>query len=83
MEPGILNVLERPALDFGLLIVPQLPDDAGRRSDHKRPRRDSCSRSHERIRADNRARADFRAIENDGAHSNQHFIIEGAGVDDR
>lgn len=83
VELCILDVLERPAFYFGLLIERQRPDDTSRRTDHERAGRDFGSSAHERVCADDRAGANFRAIENNGAHSDKHFVIEGTRVNDR
>ena len=49
----------------------------------ERAGRDLFSRRHQGVRADDGTRADFRAVENDRAHADEHFVVDRAGVDDR
>lgn len=79
----VLDIFLRPRSDRFLLVRTELPHDFSGRAKDERTRRNFCAPSDERVGTDDRPRPDHRAIENDCAHSNQHFIIDGAGVDDR
>src|SRR5690348_13202664 len=83
VELRVLNVLQRPMADLRLLVRGEAPNDSSRRTEDERARWHFHADSHERVCADDAARADLRAVEDDRAHSDEHFIVDRAGVDDR
>src|SRR5260370_1395968 len=77
-----LDVAPGPAGSGSLLVERELPPDVGRRAKDERAGRNAHPESDERVRADDGARADFGAVENDRAHANKDFIVDLAGVND-
>ena len=49
----------------------------------QRSGRDQFTARHQRAGPDDAPGTDFRAVENDGPHADEHFISHGTGVDDR
>jgi hypothetical protein len=72
----------RPDFDARLLFERERAHDFGGRAEHERAGRDFLSAGDERAGADDRAGADLRAVQHDGAHADEHFVGDGAGVED-
>jgi len=53
-----------------------------RRTENERTRRNLCPESDQGICSDDRASTDLRPIENDCPHAEEHFVVDGAGVND-
>src|SRR4029077_9091843 len=69
------NVAPRPSSNILLFIKAQLPTDLCRRTEHQRARRNFCPYGDKSVCADDRPRADFHIVKNDGTHADQYFII--------
>ncbi len=77
-----LDVAPGPAGNVVLFVERKLPPDFCRRAEDERAGRNFHPESDERVRADDGARADFGAVENDRAHANKDLIVDLARVND-
>ena len=77
-----LDVAPGPARNVVLFVERELPPDFCRRAKDERAGRNAHPESDERVRADDGARADFGAVENNRAHADEDFIVDLAGVND-
>src|SRR6266702_2919517 len=77
-----LDVAPGPAGNVVLFVERELPPDFCRRAKDERAGRNAHPESDERVRADDGARADFGAVENNRAHADEDFIVDLAGVND-
>src|SRR5712692_12097181 len=76
------DVAPGPAGNVVLFVERELSPDFCRRAKDERAGRNAHPESDEGVRADDGARADFSAVENNRAHADEDFIVDLAGVND-
>src|SRR5665213_1759167 len=76
------DVFFRPRPQGRLLLVGQRAHDLGRRAIDHGARRAGETLGHQRIRSDDAARANAGSVQDGGAHADEAFVLDGAGVDD-
>ena len=77
----VVHVFLRPPFQFSAFLFCQLAHNFRRGAEDERAGWDFHSLRHERFRADDGLSADDCAVENHRAHAYQHFVADGAGVD--
>jgi hypothetical protein len=77
------DVTPGPPRDVFLFLASERASDFCRGTKNQRARRNFLAEGDQYVRADDGARADFRAVENDCAHADKDFVMDSAGVDDR
>ena len=80
---GILRIFFSGGPQLSLLCGIQSPDDPGGRAQHERPWRNLCALGDQRIGANQTPVTDHCAVQDGGSHSDQHFVANRAGVNNR
>src|SRR4051794_5996681 len=80
---GVGDVFVSPVTKLPALLRAQRTHDAGGAAQQHRAGGDLHAHRDQRTRADEALFADLRAIENGGAHADEHFVSDRAGVNDR
>ena len=78
-----IDVVVGPVADVGDFLGVERAHDLRRRAHNERAGRNASALGDQRVRADDAALADNRAVEDRRAHANQAFVFHGAGVEDR